>query len=226
MPRVLAFDVNETLLDLGALDPLFEAAFGDATARTQWFGLMLQLAFVGGLTDRHVDFPTAQRAALAMLAEQNGTHLDPEHADRIAARMRRLPAHADAAPALDRLRAAGLRLVALTNSPEDVARDQLANAKLSERFDDILSADEVRALKPRREAYELVARRCGTSLSGVRLVAAHAWDISGALAAGCAAAFVARPGKALSPIGGQPDIVGAGLLEVADRIVAADRGRT
>ena len=30
MPRILAFDVNETLLDLAALDPLFERAFGDA----------------------------------------------------------------------------------------------------------------------------------------------------------------------------------------------------
>jgi len=72
MPRVLAFDVNETLLDLAALDPLFEDAFGDAAARKQWFALMLQVAFVGGLTDRYVDFPTAQRAALEMLAEQTG----------------------------------------------------------------------------------------------------------------------------------------------------------
>ncbi len=222
MRRVLAFDVNETLLDLAALDPLFENAFGDRAARTQWFTQMLQLAFVGGLTDRYVDFPTAQRAALAMLAQQTGTRLDADDGSRIAAQMRRLPAHADAAPALDRLEAAGFRLVALTNSPEDVARDQLENAGLAQRFDHILSADEVRALKPQREAYALVAGRCGTSLGDVRLVAAHAWDIAGALAAGCAAAFVARPSKALSPIGDQPDIAGADLLEVAERIVATD----
>ena len=34
MPRVCVFDVNETLLDLGALDPRFEEAFGDAAARS------------------------------------------------------------------------------------------------------------------------------------------------------------------------------------------------
>ena len=219
MPRVLAFDVNETLLDLAALDPLFEDAFGDAAARAQWFALMLQLAFVGGLTDRYVDFSTAQRAALAMMAEQTGTRLGADQADRIVAQMRSLPPHADAAPALDRLAAAGFRLTALTNSPADVARDQLITAGLAERFDAILSADEVRALKPRREAYELVAGRCGTSPAGVRLVAAHAWDVAGALAAGCAAAFVARPGKVLSPIGDQPDIAGADLLDVAEQII-------
>jgi 2-haloacid dehalogenase len=53
----------------------------------------------------------------------------------------------------------------------------------------------------------------------VRLVAAHAWDVSGALAAGCAAAFVRRAGKVPSPLGDQPDIIGTGLDDVADRII-------
>ena len=67
MTKVIAFDVNETLLDLRALDPHFEELFGSAALRTQWFGQMLQLAFVGGLTGSYVDFGTAQRAALKML---------------------------------------------------------------------------------------------------------------------------------------------------------------
>src|SRR5262249_35458173 len=69
---VIAFDVNETLLDLGALDAPFAALLGSAALRPQWFQLMLQLAFTGGLTGRYVDFTTAQRAALAMLAEREG----------------------------------------------------------------------------------------------------------------------------------------------------------
>src|SRR5918996_1534673 len=100
MPQVIAFDVNETLLDLSALDPLFERMFGSAALRAQWFAQMLQLSFVGGLTGHYVDFPSAQRAALAMLAESTGNQLDPEDGDRIAAQMRRLPPHPDAAPAL------------------------------------------------------------------------------------------------------------------------------
>ncbi len=64
---VLAFDVNETLLDLRALDAPFAAAFGDASLRPLWFSIMLQVAFVGGLTGSYVDFTTAQRTALAYL---------------------------------------------------------------------------------------------------------------------------------------------------------------
>jgi 2-haloacid dehalogenase len=226
MPRVIAFDVNETLLDLSPLDPLFERTFGSGALRAQWFAQMLQLGFVGGLTGRYVDFSSAQRAALTMLAETTGARLDPEAGERIIAEMRRLPPHPDAAPALDRLRETDLTLAALTNSPLDVARDQLTHAGLADRFDAILSADQVQALKPRPEPYHMVARTFGAGAGDVRLVAAHAWDVSGALAAGCAAAFVSRPGKALSPLGDQPDITGADLLDLAEKIAAADGDRT
>jgi 2-haloacid dehalogenase len=204
---VIAFDVNETLLDLSVLDELL----GGAEARARWFGQMLQIAFVGAITDRYVDFTTAQRAALAMLRHD-------DKADAVIERMKELPPHPDAAPALDRLRANNLTLAALTNSTLEVATAQLDNAGL--RFDAILSADQVQALKPRPEPYHLVARHFDVEPQDVTLVAAHAWDISGALAAGCRAAFVRRPGKAPCPFGDQPDIVGDDLHEVVAQIIA------
>ena len=51
---------------------------------------------------------------------------------------------------------------------------------------------------------------------------AHAWDVAGALRAGTAAAFVARPGMVLDPLAPRPDIVGSNLGEVVDRILATD----
>ncbi len=220
MPRVIAFDVNETLLDLSVLDPLFEQALGSAALRPQWFALMLQVSFVGTITGRYVDFTSAQHAGLAMLAERHGIALDEVDSTRIVGAMRSLPPHADVHASLARLRAAGFTLASLTNSPLDVALDQLANAGLRECFDSTLSADQVLALKPAPQPYHLVARTFGVPIHEVRLVAAHAWDISGALTAGCAAAFVARPGMVLSPLGAQPDVVGSNLAEVAERILA------
>jgi 2-haloacid dehalogenase len=221
--RVIAFDVNETLLALSALDDLFADTLGDAALRAQWFSQMLQLAFVGAITGHYVDFTTAPHAALAMIAEREGIGLDEEAARRIVDGMRSLPPHVDVPDALSRLREGGFTLAALTNSPLDVVEDQLRNAGLHDRFHAILSADQVQALKPRREPYELVARTFDVPLAGVRLVAAHGWDVAGALAAGCRAAFVARPGMVLSPVGHPPDIVGADLGEVADRILYPSR---
>ncbi len=204
---VIAFDVNETLLDIAVLDPLL----GGADIRRRWFELMLQNSFVGGLTGDYIDYPSAQRAALTML------HLGG--AEEVLAQLRRLPAHPDVVPALERL--SDFTLVALTNSPLQSATEALENAGLAGHFDAILSADDVRALKPRAESYQHVAQSLGVALSEVRLVAAHGWDVAGALAAGCRAAFVRRPTMALIPLGPQPDVVGDDLIDVAGQIVDA-----
>ena len=215
---VLAFDVNETLLDLRALDAPFAAAFGDASLRPQWFALMLQMAFVGGLTGRYVDFSTAQRDALTMLATRQKVALSPDQSAAILEGMRTLPPHPEVRAAMERLRGR-FRLVALTNSPTEVADAQMRNSGLREMLETVYSADEVKRLKPAPEPYRMVAERTGVPIGDVRLIAAHGWDIAGALAAGCRAAFVARPGAGLYPHGPKPDVIAADLSGVADALL-------
>jgi 2-haloacid dehalogenase len=109
----------------------------------------------------------------------------------------------------------------LTNSPLAVARAQVTSAGLAELFDDVLSADEVRQLKPGPRPYWLVAERTGVDIGDVMLVAAHAWDVSGALAAGARAAFIARPGMVPSPLGGRPTLIADDLAELASVLASA-----
>lgn len=222
MARVCLFDVNETLLDLGALDPHFERAFGDAGVRQSWFQQVLQSALVATVTGVYSDFGAVGAAALDMTAERQGVRLSEEDRRSILGGMRELPPHPEVPAALDLLRDAGLRLAALTNNTAEVAEAQLANAGLSDRFEKILSADTVGRLKPAPEPYRAAARVLGVETPQVRLVAAHAWDVIGAMRAGCAAAFVARPGMVLDPLAGPPDVVGADLSAVATSIIAAE----
>lgn len=222
MASVIAFDVNETLLDLRALDAPFEALLGSAALRPQWFSLMLQLAFTGGLTGQYVDFTTAQRSALAMIAERENVRLNSGDIDGLVGRMSSLPPHPEVNGAFAALARTRLRLVALTNSVQQVADAQLANAGLSGYLEAVISADSTGHLKPAPQPYRAVAERCGVSIGDVRLVAAHSWDVAGALAAGCEAAFVARPGMVLSPIGARPGITGPDLAAVAEQIIAVD----
>ena len=209
MPRVIAFDVNETLLDLTALDPLF----GDVALRKRWFAQMLQIAFVGIITDQYIDFGAAQRGALEMM----GLDVDP---DEVGATMRSLPPHPDVVEALDRLREGGLTLCSLTNSTLEVSTAQLEHAGIADRFEAVLSADTVKRLKPAPEPYRHVAETFGVEIGDVTLVACHAWDCAGALAAGGQAAFVRRPGMMLGPVGPDPGIQGDDLGEVASLILA------
>ncbi len=222
MVQVIAFDVNETLLDLRALDTPFEELFGDAAPRAQWFAQMLQLSFVGGLTDHYVDFTTAQRAALRMIARRNGRTLSDNDVEHVVDGMTRLPVHPEVPGALAALAATKLTVVALTNSTQPVAEAQLTNAGIRQHFAHVYSADTVKHLKPAPQPYEAVANATAVPIAEVRLVAAHSWDISGALAAGAEAAFVARPGMVPSPIGPQPDIVGADIDDVVKQIIHID----
>src|SRR4051812_23389591 len=140
MTKVVAFDVNEALLDLSALDPAFEELLGSAALRGQWFAQMLQLSFVGGLTGEDVDFSTAQHGALLMLAERHGRAITADDATRMVNRMSSLPARPEVAGALRRLRGTPLKVVALTNSRASVAEAQLTNAGIRDLFDAAISA--------------------------------------------------------------------------------------
>ena len=224
MARVCVFDVNETLLDLGALDPHFEQAFGDAGVRRAWFLQLLQSALVATVTGAYSDFGEVGGAALEMVAEREGVDLSDEDKQKILGGMRELPPHPEVVESLDLLRDAGLRLATLTNSTQQVAEAQMSNSGLRDYFEQILSADTVGRLKPAPEPYRMAAQSLGVGVEGVRLVAAHAWDVAGALRAGCAAAFVARPGMVLDPLVELPDVVGVDLREVADRILEVEAG--
>jgi 2-haloacid dehalogenase len=224
MARVCVFDVNETLLDLGALDPHFEEAFGDASVRRAWFLQMLQSAFVATITGAYSDFGALARAALQMISEREGVELSDEDRQKILGGMRELPPHPEVPESLGRLRDAGFRLVTLTNSTQEVAEAQMESSGLKDYFEQNLSADSVSRLKPAPEPYRMAAESVGVGIGETRLVAAHAWDVAGALRAGCAAAFVARPGMVLDPLVERPDVVGGDLAEVAERIIEVEQG--
>lgn len=223
MPRVLLFDVNETLLDLKALDPHFARIFGDAAVRGQWFAQFIQSALVGIVTNTYTPFGAVGMAALDMVATRRGVTLTDADKKAIQQGMVNLPPHPEVRESLERLKQAGFRMAGLTNSTQQVAEMQLTNAGLRDLFEFALSADSVKRLKPAPEPYHDAARQMGVTVDQTRLIAAHAWDIAGALRAGCKAAFVARPGMVLDPLVERPDIVGKDIREVADLILKLDQ---
>ena len=218
-PRICVFDVNETLLDLGALDLHFKRVFGDAAIRRTWFSQLLQSALVSNVLQMYSDFSAIGDAALTMVAAREGIELADADRKTILGAMRELPPHADVREGLGHLRSGGVRLAALTNSTSEVAEQQITNAGLRDSFELVLSADTVRRLKPAPEPYRMAAEKLGVDVKDIRLVAAHDWDVAGAMRAGCSAAFVARSGMTLNPLFAAPDVVGADLVAVAQQIL-------
>ena len=222
MPRILVFDVNETLLDLSALEPQFERVFGDKAMLREWFNQVIQFAEALTLAGDYRNFGDVARGALEMTAEAHRVRLTADDAQQIIGGIRTLPAHPDVPKALTRLRSAGFRMVTLTNSPPAVVDAQMQQAHLQEFFERNFSVETVRKYKPAPEPYRMVASELGVPVGQLRMIAAHAWDIGGAMRAGCAAAFIARPGKAVFPLFPKPEIVGNDLGEVAEAILKVE----
>ena len=226
MPPILPFDVNETLLDLATLDPHFERNFGSAAVRKEWFTQALQLVFVSTLTGSYADFGKIFAAALQVVEARHQRSLSPEQRSTILETVSQLPAHHDVRDGLQRLRDAGFRLVTLTNSTSLIAHKQLEHSGIKPYFERIFSADSVQRLKPAPEPYRMVASEMGVQLPQLCLVAAHAWDVTGAKRAGCSTAFIARPGQVLDSLAPKPDLVASDLLDLADQFLKASRVST
>jgi 2-haloacid dehalogenase len=222
LSRAVIFDVNETLLDLGALDPLFTRWFGDRISRKEWFAQTLHFAMTLAATRVFRSFSEVGVAALAELAHRLGVSLPDDNADRLREAVLRLPAHLDVVPSLRLLRDAGLVTAALSNNPLPVVQEQLHHAGLSLLFDEIMSVDEAGALKPAPEVYGFAVRRLDLPPCSIWMVAAHGWDIAGATRAGLRGAFVARLGQSPDPFA-PPEIIADDLLTIAHAILAAER---
>jgi len=222
MARILVFDVNETLLDLATLESHFERVFRDKSMLREWFNQVILYAEAVTLADNYGNFGEIARAALEMTAAAQGVKLSNEDEQLIVGGIRSLPAHAEVASSLDQLKSAGFRMVTLTNSPPAVVEAQMQNSKLKPYFERNFSVDVVRKYKPAPEPYRMVARELGVEPGQLRMIAAHAWDVGGAMRAGCAAAFIARPGKALFPLFPKPDVVGRDLRQVSAAIMQVE----
>lgn len=219
--RHLVFDVNETLLDLSPLDACFARYLGDGALRPVWFAHLLHWSTVTTLTGEFLDFTDLAGRCLDALADQRGVALSETARDGIFDTIAHLPPHADVVPALETLRAAGFTLTALTNSAQKSVDTQFEHAGLSDHFEHVLSVERARHYKPHPAAYGVAADALGCDNADLCLIAAHDWDVTGALRAGCDGAFVARGGAVYNSAGTRPAILGPDLADVARQLVAA-----
>lgn len=224
-PSVLVFDVNETLIDIEALSPLFEQILGDAGAMREWFGELVMYSMTTALSGCYVDFFALGQGVLRMLGEIHGRPISDGDCDRIKEAMMAMPAHPDVADGLAALRDSGFRLVTLTNSPPNPGGPSpLESAGLGRYFERQFSVDTCRTFKPARDVYDYVCRELEVAPGECLMVAAHVWDTIGAQSAGYSGALITRPGNAPLPLDGlpQPALVVADLGQLAEQLRLPD----
>lgn len=217
---LIVFDVNETLLDLGTMEPIFLRIFGDKGAMRLWFANLILYSAALTVAGCYVPFTDIGAAVMKMLADTRGIKINDSDRKELTEKFSTMPPHPEVPAALRKLRSAGFRLFCLTDNLLEVQTRQLTHGGVVDLFERRFSADGVKHHKPSRQAYGYVEKELGVKPSELCMIACHTWDTLGAVAAGWQAALIKRVGNDVLGVGPQPQIVGTDLNDVADQLIA------
>jgi 2-haloacid dehalogenase len=222
-PLAVVFDVNETLVDLSSLSPLFDELRLPPHALEWWFATLLRDGFALAATGDIASFGTLAAVALDEILALTGASPSPDAVGAIMGAFAELPMHDDVAPAFERLTEVGIPIIALTNGNADATRGLLERAALTALVSDVYSVNAVAHWKPRLEAYQYVADETGVESSAIAMVAVHPWDLHGAAAAGFTTAWLNRGGRVFPEIFHQPHVHAPNLGDLVERLLALPR---
>src|SRR3954447_3740556 len=186
-PDVVAFDVNETLLDLAPVRAaLVEAGETEHLLRTVFARTLLT-----GVTATAVGVWCRFRDAFdAALAQESD--LDEAARSTVADAFVEMTPHPDVDRALRRLTEAGIRVVTLSHGSPGVAEAAIERGGIAPLAERCLSSETIRVWKPSPAAYLWAAGTCAVAPDRMALVAAHGWDVLGAQRAGLTGVWFPR----------------------------------
>jgi 2-haloacid dehalogenase len=223
---LIVFDVNETLLDLTTMEPIFERIFHDKGVMRLWFANLILYSSALTVAGSYVPFTDIGAAVMKMLADTRGIRIEDADRKELGEKFSTMPPYPEVPSALEKLRKAGFRLFTLTDNLLEVQTRQLEHGEIAHLFERRFSADEVKHHKPSRQAYGHVEKELGVKPSELWLIACHTWDTLGAVAAGWQGALIKRAGNEVLGVGPQPQFVGKDLHDVAAQLIRRYQEKT
>jgi 2-haloacid dehalogenase len=214
-PEVVAFDVNETLLDLAPVRAALVAAGEPDSLLPTVFARTLLTGFAAVAVGSWCRFRDAFDAALAQVSE-----LSADQRTVVAAAFGELTPHPDVEPALRRLTEAGVRVVTLSHGSPGVAEAGLTRGGISPLVERTLTSEMIRAWKPSREVYLWAAGVCDIAPDRMALVAAHGWDVQGAQRAGLTGAWFPRSERRYPSVYDEPHVLADDLAGAVEALLA------
>ena len=216
MTSVTAFDAYGTLFDPHGLTARLEAAFPGlgAAISASWREAQLRYTWLRSLMDRWAPFDAVTADALRWACERHGVDAGDELVNALVDAYRVLPAYPDVAPALAALPGP---LAILSNGTRPMLQAACAAAVIRDRFEVVLSSDDVQVYKPDPRIYRLVPDRLGVATNEVRFVSGNGWDCAGAAAFGFDVVHISRGSDPRERLGCEAPLTIADLRELTQR---------
>ncbi|MFL6002674.1 MAG: haloacid dehalogenase type II [Nocardioides sp.] len=215
-PRVIVFDVNQTLSDLAPLADRFGEVGAPSELATAWFAGLLRDGIALAATGEAAPFADIARAELEwVLRPVVGEEALPGAVGHVLDGLGSLGVHPDVVDGVRALRNRDIELVTLSNGAAAVAEGLFERAGIRDQFSRLLSVEDAGVWKPAAAAYEYALSECGVSAHDAMLVAVHPWDIHGAARAGLRTAWLNRNGAAYPAHFARPELSPVSLVGLA-----------
>ena len=216
-PRAVLIDVFETMLQVDALRSRFVDVGRPEHECELFFVRAVRDGMALTLAGAVRPFADVARAALRTTTRHT---LSDEAVEHVLEGFRELPPHPDVEPALMALARARIPAYAFTQGTEALARDALDRAGLRTYLRDVMSTEQIRSFKPPPRVYHWACQQLDQSPARVALVAAHSWDVHGAVRAGLVGGLATRLEGAVPDIVARPHVAAEHLDTVVDQLIA------
>jgi 2-haloacid dehalogenase len=189
---------------------------GSGVALTNlWRTRQFEYTWLRTISGRYSDFMRVTEEALVFATRTLKLDLPSDIRDELLQAYLGLEAWPDAAPVLQKLKAASVRLVILSNFTPAMLSGGIKAAGLDGVFEHVLSTDLVKTYKPDPRAYQLGIDALGLPREQIVFAAFAGWDAAGAKTFGYPTYWVNRLGLPPEELGILPDGTGANLTDLA-----------
>jgi 2-haloacid dehalogenase len=176
-----------------------------------WRTRQFEYTWLRTLGGHYADFWQVTEESLVFAAKSLRIDLSADQRDQLMQTWLALKAWPDVAPALQALKAAGIRMAFLSNLTDAMMDAALKNSALEGFFERHLSTDRVRAFKPDPRAYRMGLDAFKLGKEQIAFAAFAGWDAAGAKWFGYPTFWVNRLNTPVEELGATPDGMGSGL---------------
>ena len=214
----VVFDIIGTCFGLNRVAEALTRAGAPPHALGLWFARSLRDAFALSDAGGYQPLKSVLEAELARTLRQLNVPATAQQVAQITASFGQLEPQPGFNELVTELAADDWRILALTNSSVDATTGLLERAGVRRHFSALLSCDQIQKFKPHPAVYEMARTE---SEGEIWMVAAHAWDIQGAVRAGFRTIFISGLEGGYLDVYPKPDVIVAQLSEVGSALRAA-----
>jgi len=176
-----------------------------------WRTKLFEYGFLRSITHDHRDFFKVTEDALVYATEAMKLPLAEDAKQRLLQAWLTLEPWPDAAEALQKLKAAGVKIITIANFSPKMLKDNADHAGITLLFDELLSTEVNRTYKPDANAYELGMKHLDLKKSEIVFAAFGGWDAYGAKKFGYTTFWCNRFHQPLEELGTTPDATSTGI---------------